>query len=210
MIGVLKAYQLSMSSGCFLPVQLLFSNQTIYKAVAGRKKLHIVDCGIGHGIQWPDLLRWLSRREGGPPEVRLTGIDKPQPRFRPAWRVEETGRRLSACARQFGVPFEFRGVAKQPEAIHVENLDIDPDEVLVVNSMFHLETLMNESLVVERPIHVRPRHSQRVTQQRFLHGTVLRRAAALHGALRHDGHHRPKGRRQEAARGAGHVCTSVS
>jgi hypothetical protein len=151
MIGVLKAYQLSMASGCFLPVQLLFSNKTIYKAVAGRKKLHIVDCGIGHGIQWPDLLRWLSRREGGPPEVRLTGIDKPQPGFRPAWRVEETGRRLSACARQFGVPFEFRGVAKQPEAIHVEDLDIDPDEVLVVNSMFHLETLMDESLVVERP-----------------------------------------------------------
>jgi hypothetical protein len=46
MIGVLKAYQLSMASGCFLPVQLLFSNKTIYKAVAGRKKLHIVDCGI--------------------------------------------------------------------------------------------------------------------------------------------------------------------
>ncbi|XP_066334349.1 scarecrow-like protein 9 [Miscanthus floridulus] len=142
----------SMASGCFLPVQLHFSNKTIYTAVAGRKMLHIVDCGLGHGIQWPDLLRWLSRREGGPPEVRLTGIDKPQPGFLPAWRVEETGRRLSACARQFGVPFEFRGVAnKQPEAIHVEDLDIDPDEVLVVNSMFHLETLMDESIVVERP-----------------------------------------------------------
>ncbi|XP_066342344.1 scarecrow-like protein 9 [Miscanthus floridulus] len=90
--------------------------------------------------------------KGGPPEVRLTGIDKPQPRFRPAWRIEETGRRLSAYARQFGVPFEFRGVAKQPEAIHVEDMDIDPDEVLVVNSMFHLETLMDESIVVERPM----------------------------------------------------------
>lgn len=151
MVGVLKAYRLSMSSCCFLSVQLLFSNKTIYKAVAGRKKLHIVDYGLGHGIQWPDLLRWLSCREGGPPVVRLTGIDKPQPGFRPAQRVEETGRRLSACARQFGVPFQFRGIAKRPEAIHVEDLDIDPDEVLVVSSMFHLETMIDESVVVERP-----------------------------------------------------------
>ncbi|OQU84120.1 scarecrow-like protein 9 [Sorghum bicolor] len=152
MVVVLKTYQLFMDSCCFLPVQLLFSNKTIYKAVAGRKKLHIVDYGLGHGIQWPDLLRWLSRREGGPPEVRFTGIDKPQPGFRPAWPVEETGRRLNACACQFGVPFQFRGVTKKkPGAIAVEDLDIDPDEVLVVNSMFHLETLMDESIVVERP-----------------------------------------------------------
>ncbi|KAF8645835.1 hypothetical protein HU200_066080 [Digitaria exilis] len=151
MVCILKAYQFYMDSCCFLPVKHLFSNKTIYNAVAGRKKLHIVHYGIGHGLQWPDLLRWLAHREGGPPEVRLTGIDNPLPGFRPAQRIEETGQRLSECARQIGVPFNFHGIAKKLEAVHVDDLGIDPDEVLVINSMLHLQTLMDESVVVERP-----------------------------------------------------------
>jgi hypothetical protein len=49
------------------------------------------------------------------------------------------------------VPFRFRGIARKFEAVHVEDLDIDPDEVLVVNSMLHLQNLMDESVFVERP-----------------------------------------------------------
>ncbi|CAO1940239.1 unnamed protein product [Urochloa humidicola] len=150
-VGVLKGYQLYMASCCFLPVEHLFSNKTIYNAVAGRKKLHIVHCGLGRGLQWPDLLRWLARRDGGPPEVRLTGIDNPRPGFRPAQHIEETGHRLSECARQIGVPFKFHGIAKKLEVVQVEDLGIDPDEVLVVNCMLHMQTLMDESVVVERP-----------------------------------------------------------
>ncbi|XP_004980083.1 scarecrow-like protein 9 [Setaria italica] len=149
-VGVLKAYQFHMTSCCFLLVQHLFSNKTIYNAVTGRKKLHIVHYGLGRGLQWPDLLRWLARRDGGPPEVRLTGIDNPQPRFRPAQHIEETGHRLSECARRIGVPFRFRGIAKKLEAVQVEDLDIDPDEVLVINSILHLQSLMDESVFVER------------------------------------------------------------
>ncbi|KAF8748507.1 hypothetical protein HU200_012907 [Digitaria exilis] len=68
-----------------------------------------------------------------------------------AQRIEETGQRLSECARQIGVPFNFHGIAKKLEAVHVDDLGIDPDEVLVINSMLHLQTLMDESVVVERP-----------------------------------------------------------
>jgi hypothetical protein len=49
------------------------------------------------------------------------------------------------------VPFRFRGIARKFEAVHVEDLDIDPDEVLVINSMLHLQNLMDESVFVERP-----------------------------------------------------------
>jgi len=78
---------------------LIFSNKTIYNAVAGKRKLHIVDYGLSYGFQWPALFFLLGTREGGPPEVRMTGIDVPQPGFRPADQIEETGRRLSICAR---------------------------------------------------------------------------------------------------------------
>ncbi|KAJ1271183.1 hypothetical protein BS78_06G109400 [Paspalum vaginatum] len=145
--GVLEAYRVYMAACCFFPVSYLFSNKVIYNAVAGRKKLHIVNFGLSHGLQWPDLLRWLADREGGPPEVRLTGIDTPQPGFRPAKCIEEKGRRLSGCAHRFGVPFRFRGIAAAPEAFRADDLDIDPDEVLVVNSLFHFKTLMDDASV---------------------------------------------------------------
>ena len=63
--------------------------------------------------------------------------------------MEEAGDRLGNCAKQFGVPFEFRAVASKPEDVRAEDLHIDPDEVLVVNSMYEFRTLMDESLTFD-------------------------------------------------------------
>lgn len=53
---------------CFVKISFLFSNKTIYNAVAGKEKLHIVHYGINTGLKWTVLIRWLVEREGGPPE----------------------------------------------------------------------------------------------------------------------------------------------
>lgn len=113
--------------------------------------MHIVAYGVQYGLQWPGLLHFLAGREGGPPEVRFTGIDLPQPGFRPAYQIEETGRRLSNCAREFGVPFKFHAIAAKWEMVSAEDLNIDPDEVLVVNSECHLSNLMDESVDADTP-----------------------------------------------------------
>ncbi|KAL5203609.1 hypothetical protein ABZP36_008480 [Zizania latifolia] len=149
MVDFLKAYKLFTAACCFQKINFIFSNQNIYGAVAGRRKLHIVDYGLHYGFQWPGLLKLLATREGGPPEVTMTGIDLPQPGFRPAHQIEETGRRLSSCARELGVPFKFRGVAAKWETVRGEDLNIDPEEVLVVNSMGGFDNLMDESVVVD-------------------------------------------------------------
>ncbi|XP_066334602.1 scarecrow-like protein 34 [Miscanthus floridulus] len=86
-----------------------------------------------------------------PPEVRLTGIDNPLFGFHPGQIIEETRRRLSDCARQFRVPFKFCAIASEFEAVCAEDLDIDPDEVLVVISHFCFKNLMDESAIVDRP-----------------------------------------------------------
>ncbi|XP_062183193.1 scarecrow-like protein 34 [Phragmites australis] len=147
----LKAYHLYLAASCFKTMAFKFSNTIIRKAVAGRKKVHIVDYGINYGFQWPNLLRSLATWEGGPPEVRITGIDLPQPGFRPAARIEETGRRLSDCARQFGVPFKFHSIAAKWETVHVDDLNIDPDEVLIVNSVVQFGNLMDEGVDIYSP-----------------------------------------------------------
>ncbi|XP_062197627.1 scarecrow-like protein 34 [Phragmites australis] len=150
-VHFLKAYKLLMAASCFVKVKFVFSNKTICHAAAGRSKLHVVDYGVQHGFQWPGLLHLLANREGGPPEVRFTAIDVPQPGFRPAHQIDETGHRLSNCARQFRVPFKFHGIAAKWENVHVEDLNIDPDEVLVVNSECFFGNLMDESVLVDSP-----------------------------------------------------------
>ncbi|XP_062183194.1 scarecrow-like protein 9 [Phragmites australis] len=151
-VEFLKAYQLCLAACCFEMTAFRFSNTTICKAIAGRKKVHIVDYGIGYGLQWPSLLAFFATTwEGGPPEVRITGIDLPQPGFRPAARIEETGRRLSNCARQLGAPFKFHSIAAKWDHVRADDLHIDPDEVLIVNTITQFGSLMDEGVDIYRP-----------------------------------------------------------
>ncbi|XP_003575608.4 scarecrow-like protein 14 [Brachypodium distachyon] len=148
-VDLIKAYHLYSATCCFVKVAFLFSNKTIYNAVAGKKKLHIVHYGINTGVQWPDLIRWLADREGGPPEMRMTSINIPQAGFRPSEQIE-AGHRLRNYASRLGVPFKFHAIETKPEAVQAEDLHIDPDEVLVVNSIFQFRTLMDDSLTFDR------------------------------------------------------------
>ncbi|KQJ87049.1 hypothetical protein BRADI_4g09156v3 [Brachypodium distachyon] len=145
-VELMKAYHLYVTTSCFFKMAVLFSNKTIYNAVAGRKKLHIVHYGIDTGSQWPKLIRWLASREGGPPEVRITNINTPRPKCRLSEKIEEPDRRLSNYASNFGVSFKFHAIAAKPEAVQAEDLQIDPDEVLVVSSLFQSRLLMDETL----------------------------------------------------------------
>uniref|UniRef100_A0ACD6ATU7 Uncharacterized protein n=1 Tax=Avena sativa TaxID=4498 RepID=A0ACD6ATU7_AVESA len=143
-VDFLKAQHLFMSACCCKRVAYTFANKTIYDAAAGKSRLHIVDYGLNYGVQWPGLLRALAARKGGPPEVRITGIDLPQPGFHGDYNIHATGRRLANCARMLGVPFKFRGIGAKRETIKVEDLHIDRGEVLIVISLCHFRNLMDE------------------------------------------------------------------
>ncbi|EOY18043.1 Transcription factor GRAS - like 9 [Theobroma cacao] len=148
---VLKAYHLFLAACPFRKLSNFFSNKTIMNLAENAPRLHIIDFGILYGFQWPCLIRRLSSRPGGPPKLRITGIDLPQPGFRPAERVEETGLRLANYAETFKVPFEFHAIAQKWDTIQIEDLRIDSDEVLVVNCMYRLRNLLDETVVVESP-----------------------------------------------------------
>jgi hypothetical protein len=170
---MLKAYQLYMATICFKKVPFLFSNITICNAALGKKKIHIVDYGIQYGFQWPCLLRMMSGREGGPPEVRITGIDLPQPGFRPQERIEETGRRLSKYASEFNVPFKYQAIAAaKMESLRKEDLNIDPEETLIVNCLFQFKNLMDESVVIESPRDIVLNNIRKMHPHTFIHAVV--------------------------------------
>ncbi|XP_061996622.1 scarecrow-like protein 14 [Rosa rugosa] len=148
---VLKAYHLFLAACPFKKLSNFFSNKTIMNVSEKATRLHIIDFGIMYGFQWPCLIQRLSSRPGGPPKLRITGIDFPNPGFRPAERVEETGRRLANYAETFKVPFEFNAIAQKWDTIQIEDLKLDRDEVLVVNSIYRLRNLLDETVVVESP-----------------------------------------------------------
>ncbi|CAA0839497.1 Scarecrow-like protein 14 [Striga hermonthica] len=148
----LEAYQLYLSICPFKKMSIFFANKMIAAVSEKETTLHIIDFGILYGFQWPVLIQQLSERPGGPPKLRITGIEIPQPGFRPAERVEETGVRLARYCQRFGVPFEYQAVAsKNWEAIRIEDFKIVSGEMLAVNCLFRFGRLLDETVVANSP-----------------------------------------------------------
>ncbi|XP_056169428.1 scarecrow-like protein 30 [Syzygium oleosum] len=150
-VDFLKAYHLFLAACPFKKLSNFFSNKTIMNMAGKAPKLHIVDFGILYGFQWPGLIERLSSSPGGPPKLRITGIDLPQPGFKPEEIVEETGRRLASYAKTFDVPFKFNAIAKNWDTINVEELNIHSDEILVVHCIFRLHNILDETVTAESP-----------------------------------------------------------
>ncbi|XP_056168914.1 scarecrow-like protein 9 [Syzygium oleosum] len=150
-VDFFKAYHLFLAACPFKKLSNFFSNKTIMNMAGKAPKLHIVDFGILYGFQWPGLIERLSSSPGGPPKLRITGIDLPQPGFKPEEIVEETGRRLASYAKTFDVPFKFNAIAKNWDTIKVEELNIQSDEILVVNCTFRIHNILDETVTTESP-----------------------------------------------------------
>ncbi|CAM6086950.1 unnamed protein product [Calypogeia fissa] len=148
---MLKAYRMFVQCNPLPRVAHYFANATILKTAQGLERIHIVDYGILYGVQWPCLLKKLSIREGGPPHVRITGIDFAQPGSKKNDRVEETGRRLQAKAKEFGVELEFHAIAGKWENITAAQLQLRDDETLFVNCIFRLRNLLDETVMASSP-----------------------------------------------------------
>ncbi|CAM8931642.1 unnamed protein product [Rhodiola kirilowii] len=169
---ILKAYHLYLAACPFRKLSNFFSNKTIMNVAANSMRVHIIDFGILYGFQWPTFLQRISSRPGGPPKVRITGIDFPQPGFRPAERVEETGRRIAGYAERFGVPFEFNAIAKKWETIQIEDLKIQEDELLVVNSLYRFQNLHDETIAANSARSIVLNLARKVTPEIFILGIV--------------------------------------
>ncbi|KAK9283485.1 hypothetical protein L1049_011731 [Liquidambar formosana] len=169
---VLKAHHLLLAVCPFKKLPLYFSNKTIMQVAEKATRLHIIDFGILYGFQWPGLIQRLSSRPGGPPKLRITGIDLPQPGFRPAARIDETGCRLTNYAETFNVPFEFNAIAQKWETIKIEDLKIHDGEVLVVNCLSRFRYLLDETVTVESPRNIVLNLIRKMNPDVFIHGIV--------------------------------------
>ncbi|KAJ4725786.1 Scarecrow-like protein [Melia azedarach] len=106
---------------------------------------------IIQGYKWPCLIQRISKRPTGTPKIRITGIEFPQPGFRPAERVEETGHRLKCYSQRFSVPFDYNAIAEKWQNIQLEDLKIDKEEITVVNCMYRMRNLPDDTVVINSP-----------------------------------------------------------
>ncbi|KAI9196927.1 hypothetical protein LWI28_028210 [Acer negundo] len=142
---ILKAYLVHVSAVPFRKVSNFTTNWVIGKLAEKATRVHIIDFGISYGFQWPCFIQRQSFRPGGPPKIRITGIELPQPGFRP--EVDETSHRLKRVAKACNVPFEYNSIAQRWETIQLENLKIDRDKVTVVTCMNRLDNLSADTVV---------------------------------------------------------------
>ncbi|KAJ4781056.1 GRAS transcription factor [Rhynchospora pubera] len=169
---ILKIQYLLMTLTPFLRATYCIAKDRILKLVDKASKLHIIDFGIGFGFQWPSLIQDLSEQKDGVVKLKITGIDFPRPGFRPTERVDETGRRLAEYAKSFNVPFEYNGIVSKLEDICNEDLKIEKDELLVVNSMYRFRQLGDESIALDSPRNEVLNFIHGLKPKLFLHGVV--------------------------------------
>ncbi|KAJ3688204.1 hypothetical protein LUZ61_017368 [Rhynchospora tenuis] len=148
---ILRSYHLCIRADPFHRVSNAFANNNILREIKNSSRVHIVDLGICFGFQWPPLIQSLASRQGGPPKLRITGVDFPQRGFRPTNQVEDIGKRLEDYARIFSVPFEYQGIASEWESISIEDLNLREDEVCIVNSTRRFSRVRDESYNMDSP-----------------------------------------------------------
>ncbi|KAF8010738.1 hypothetical protein BT93_J1398 [Corymbia citriodora subsp. variegata] len=151
-IELLRKSQTYFKAFPFIKIAISFADNMILKVAETAKTLHVIDFGILLGCQWPLLIQLLSRRPGGPPKLRLTGIELPGHDFKSEERILEAGHHLAKYCERFGVPFEYNAIVSQHwETIKIEELKICRNEVVAVNCRYRFENLLDETVVMNNP-----------------------------------------------------------
>jgi hypothetical protein len=122
------------------------ANGAIAEAVKGEDRIHIIDFHIAQGAQWISLLQALAARPGGPPFVRITGIDDSVSAYARSGGLELVGRRLSHIAGLYKVPFQFNAVAISGSEVEEGHLSIVPGEAVAVNFTLELHHIPDETV----------------------------------------------------------------
>lgn len=125
------------------------ANGAIAEAMKDENRVHIIDFQIGQGSQWETLIQAFAARPGGPPRIRITGIDDVYSAYARGGGLGIVGKRLSRLAKSFNVPFEFHAAAMSGCEVELGNLQVEPGDSLAVNFAFTLHHMPDESVSTE-------------------------------------------------------------
>lgn len=122
------------------------ANAVIGEAMENGSRIHVIDFQIAQGTQWVSFIQSLSRRPGGPPYLRITGVDDSQSAHARGGGLELVCQRLASVAEACRVPFEFHGAGMYGCEVQFENLQVRQGESLSVNFPYILHHMPDESV----------------------------------------------------------------
>jgi len=122
------------------------ANGAIAEAMKEENEVHIIDFQIGQGTQWVSLIQALARRPGGPPKIRITGIDDSYSTYARGGGVDIVGKKLLTLAQSCHVPFEFNAVRVYPSEVRLEDFELRPNEAVAVNFAIMLHHVPDENV----------------------------------------------------------------
>ncbi|KAL5987965.1 DNA topoisomerase 2-associated protein pat1 [Asimina triloba] len=122
------------------------ANGAIAEAMKDEDRVHIIDFQIAQGSQWVTLMQAFASRPGGPPHLRITGIDDSVSEYARGGGLQLVGKRLSSLAQSLNVPFEFRAAASSGCEVDVNHLLLQPGDAVAVNFAFQLHHMPDESV----------------------------------------------------------------
>ncbi|OAY61209.1 scarecrow-like protein 9 [Manihot esculenta] len=143
---MLDAWKLLFSACPFLNTSNFFAFHTIMEVAEKADRLHIIHFGVVYGFPWSSLIQHLSTRPGGPPVLRVTRIEIPEPVFDSATKLEETGSYLASFCERLNVPFEYTAISKKWESIRFEDYKIHRDEKTIVTCLYRSRNLLDETI----------------------------------------------------------------
>jgi hypothetical protein len=135
---VLTAFQMLQDMSPYMKFGHFTANQAILEAVAGDRRVHIVDYDLAEGIQWSSLMQAMTSRPDGvsPPHLRITAVTRGGGGG--ARAVQEAGRRLAAFAGSIGQPFSFGHCRlDSDEMFRPATVRLVKGETLVGNCILH-------------------------------------------------------------------------
>ncbi|KAB1199112.1 Scarecrow-like transcription factor PAT1 [Morella rubra] len=124
----------------------LSANGAIAEAMKDESQVHIIDFQIAQGSQWVTLIQGLAARHGGPPQIRITGIDDSTSSYARGGGLDIVGRRLARLAESCKVPFEFNAAGISASEIQLEDLGVRHGEAIAVNFALVLHHVPDESV----------------------------------------------------------------
>ncbi|OAY57865.1 scarecrow-like protein 14 [Manihot esculenta] len=146
---MLDAWKLLFSACPFLNISNSFAFHTIMEVADKADRLHIIHFGVVYGFPWSSLIQHLAKRPGGPPVLRVTRMEIPEPCFDSASKLEETGSYLKSFCERLNVPFEYTAVSRRWPSIRFEDFKIDRDEVTIVACLYRSRNLLEETVDVD-------------------------------------------------------------
>ncbi|CAA0809011.1 Scarecrow-like protein 9 [Striga hermonthica] len=146
--------------------------RAFFMSLISSSLINIPNLVLNQLIMWPALIRRLSKREGGPPKLKITGVDFPQSGPWPAEQAEETGRRLAMYAEMFSVPFEYNVISQSWGSVRLEDLKMEEGEFVFVKCVYMSKNLPTEEVEGKSPRSMFLDLVKRINPDIFLHGVL--------------------------------------